>query len=98
MLDRTNHTVPQNLDAPVKILFWEPMEFVLAITAVGFGVMLKQLLFGIFLAGLVLWGSKKLKRGSKRGAMPHHIWFGGLELDPAMKAWFPASWRNDFLE
>jgi type IV conjugative transfer system protein TraL len=95
---RRAHAVPSGLDAPVQILFWEPMEFILAISALGLGVVMHALVLGIVMSAIVLWLSRKLKRGAKRGAVPHFVWYSGLEVDPALKQWFPPAWRNDFLE
>lgn len=98
MAEQESHRVPATIDEPVPIMFWTPMELVMAIAGLGLGVILHMMTLGMLVAGLVLWGSKKLKRGAKRGAVQHRAWRAGLEVDPALKRWFPASWQNDFLE
>lgn len=93
-----NHRVPSGLDAPIPILFWEPMEFTMAIIALGLGVVMHMMFLGIALAAIVLVVSRRMRRGAKRGAVPHSIWYTGLDVDPALKNWFPPSWKNDFVE
>jgi hypothetical protein len=44
-----------------------------------------------------LWGSSKLKRGSKRGAAQHAIWAFGLITDKGLSRFPPASIK-EFIE
>ena len=95
--DSEAHMVPFDIEAPTPIMFWEPLEFIMAITFMGLGVVMNAFVFGMLTGLGVLWGAKYLKRGAKRGAMQHFLWARGLELDTALKK-FKAPWLNDFIE
>ncbi|KWU17814.1 type IV conjugative transfer system protein TraL [Burkholderia cenocepacia] len=97
-MDQESHAVPFDLEAPIPIMFWDPLEFTLAICLMGFGIISHLWIFGLLGGGGVLIGARYLKRGSKRGAMQHFLWAHGLELDPALKGRFKPSWLNDFTE
>lgn len=98
MIDQGLHQLAQNVDSPVPILFWEPVEFAIAVTLMGFGVISNLWVFGMLGAVGVLWGAKKLRRGAKRGAAQHWIWHNGLLLDSALARLFPAPWQTDYME
>ena len=76
----------------------QPLEFTLAVTFIGFGIIAKMLILGIVCGVAILWGSRYLKRGAKRGAMQHMLWALGLEADVPLKKRFPPSWDNDFIQ
>lgn len=97
-IDQQAHVIPYDLEEPIPILFWDPLEFTLAITLIGFGIISKLWVMGLLAGGLVLIGSKYLKRGAKRGAMQHFLWARGLNLDSALAARFKPSYHNDFIE
>jgi len=97
-MNHESHTVPFDIEAPVPILFWEPIEFVLALTLVGFGIISGLWVIGVGGGLGVLIGSRYLKRGAKRGAMQHFLWAHGLQLDLPLKRAFKPSWLNDFIE
>lgn len=97
-MDRDAHVMHYDLEAPVPIMFWDPLEFILALTLMGFGV-----ITGIWVVGLVggagvLIGAKYLKRGAKRGAMQHFLWAHGLQMDPVLVKKFKPAWENDFFD
>ncbi len=96
--DQIQHAIPFDIEKPVPILLWEPLEFIGSIMAIGFGLVLDLIFVGIIAAALVLWGSLRLKRGAKRGAMQHTFWALGLQLDPGLRELFPPSWQNDFVD
>lgn len=96
--DEASHKVPFELEAPTPIMFWEPVEFVTAISIMGFGIISKLWVIGMLGGGLVLWGSKYLKRGQKRGMIQHLLWAFGLQLDQNLKKKFKPAWLNDFIE
>lgn len=79
-------------------MFWEPLEFTLALTLLGFGIIANLWLFGVGGAAGVLVGSRYLKRGAKRGAMQHLMWAHGLQMDVALAAKFKPAWINDFIK
>lgn len=97
-MNQETHTVPYDIEAPVPVLFWEPLEFVLALSLVGFGIILGLWVIGIGGALGVLLGSRYLKRGAKRGAMQHYFWAHGLQLDNPLRKSFKPAWLNDFIE
>lgn len=97
-MDEQSHQVPFGIEAPVPIMFLDPLEFVLAIVSLGFGVISGMWVFGVFISGMVIWGSKTLKRGQKTGAMQHMLWAYGLQIDAPLKRSFKPSWINDFIE
>ena len=97
-MDQQSHMVPFDLEAPVPIMFWDPLEFVLSLSLMGFG-MISNLWFLGMIAGVgVLFGARYLKRGAKRGAMQHFMWAHGLQLDPSLSKMFKPAWLNDFIE
>lgn len=79
------------------MLFWDPFEFVLAITAFGMLMILANPLVGLAVGGFVLWGGKRLKRGAKKGAAQHACWAFGMLSDGAMKR-FPPPQVREFIE
>jgi len=76
--------MPANLDAAVPILFWEGVEITVALMMLGFGVAFDVFLFGLIAFVAVLIYAPKLRRGAKRGASQHYLWFIGLNLDPGL--------------
>lgn len=93
-----SHIVPFDLEAPIPIMFWDPLEFVLAIVLMGFGVISGLWAFGL-LGGIgVLYGARYLKRGAKRGAMQHFLWGHGLQMDPVLMRKFKPAWLNDYTD
>lgn len=97
-VDEEAHRVPFELEAPTPIMFWDPMEFVTAISLMGFGIISKLWIFGMISGGAVLYGAKYLKRGAKRGTVQHLLWAFGLQLDASLTKKFKPSWLNDFIE
>ena len=96
--DPQSHVVPHDLEDPIPIMFWQPLEFVLAIALMGFGVIMSVWVFGLIGGMGVLLGSRYLKRGAKRGTMQHLLWATGLQLDKSLVRRFPPPWVNDFIE
>jgi hypothetical protein len=97
-MDRDLHKIARNVDAPVPVMFWDPVEFSIAISLMGFGVLANMWMLGMLGAIVVLSGSRKLKRGAKRGAVQHFIWAKGVQVDKALKVQFPPAWHSDFIE
>lgn len=90
--------MPYDLEAPIPIMFWEPLEFILAICLMGFGIIAHLWVFGLVAGAGVLIGSRYLKRGSKRGAMQHFLWAHGLQADAALVKKFKPAWLNDYIQ
>lgn len=97
-MDHESHAIPFDLEAPIPIMFWEPLEFTLALCLLGFGIVSNLWMMGATGAGAVLVGSRYLKRGTKRGAMQHLMWAHGLQLDASLTKKFKPSWLNDFIQ
>ena len=97
-MDEQSHLIPSDIEAPTPIMFWDPIEFVMALSLAGFGMIINLWMFGMVSAGAVLIGSRYLKRGAKPGAMQHLIWSLGLNLDKSLKTQFPPAWKRDFTE
>lgn len=95
--DEEAHVVPEKLEDPIPILFWSPMEFTLAISFMGFGLVMNLWFVGMFMGIGVLIGSRYLSRGAKRGNVQHLIWALGLNIDKFLKDQFPDPWENDFI-
>lgn len=96
-MDEQSHTVPYEIEDPIPIMFWNPMEFILALMFAGFGLVAHLWVIGMLAAAAVLMGSRYLKRGAKRGAMQHFLWRHGLQLDKGLGQ-FPPAWVNDFFQ
>lgn len=97
-MDQQSHMMPFDLEAPIPIMFWDPLEFVMAIILMGFGIISELWIFGLASGMGVLVGSRYLKRGSKKGAMQHFLWAHGLQMDAALSKKFKPAWLNDFIE
>ena len=97
-MDEQAHIVAFDIEAPTPIMFWEPLEFVMAITFFGFGIISNLWVLGMVSGTAILIGSRYLKRGAKRGAMQHYMWGLGLQVDPALSKIFKPSWINEFIE
>jgi hypothetical protein len=97
-MDEQAHIVAFDIEAPIPIMFWEPLEFVMALTFMGFGIISNLWILGMLAGTTVLAGSRYLKRGSKRGAMQHYMWSLGLQLDQSLSKLFKPSWINEFIE
>ncbi|MBC8737244.1 hypothetical protein F6X40_10535 [Paraburkholderia sp. UCT31] len=97
-MDPQAHVIPSDIEKPVPIMFWEPIEFVMALSLMGFGIVMNLWVFGMVSGGLVLVGSRYLKRGAKQGAMQHLLWSMGVMLDQPLKTKFPQPWMRDFIE
>lgn len=97
-MDPTEHVIPTDIEKPVPLLFWEPLEFVLSLCLMGFGIIAHLWVLGMASAAAVLIGSRYLKRGAKQGAMQHYLWSLGLQLDKPLSRMFPPAWKNDFTE
>jgi type IV conjugative transfer system protein TraL len=96
--DRQSHLLAQDVDSPVPIMFWDPVEFIIAISLLGFGILMNAWILGIVGATLVLMLSKKLKRGAKRGAVQHWVWRMGLQVDVSLAKRFPPACHNEMIE
>lgn len=97
-MNHDSHTIPFDLEAPVPVMFWEPMEFVMALSLIGFGLIANLWVLGVLGGAGVLVGAKYLKRGAKKGAMQHLMWAHGLQLDAPLSKKFKPSWLNDFTQ
>ena len=93
-----SHAVPYGIEDPVPIMFWDPLEFVMAVTLMGFGIITNLVLLGLFGSIGVLIGSRYLKRGAKKGAMQHFMWSLGLQLDAPLTKRFKPALVNDLIE
>lgn len=97
-MDNDPHFIPFDIEAPVPVLFWEPLDFALAVSFTGFGIALGLFIPGVIGAFGVLYGSKYLKRGAKRGAAQHYLWGLGLNIDKYLSSNFLPADKNEFIE
>lgn len=72
--------VYKDLDAPVPILFMDPTAFILAIMAMGVGIVAKAPFLGVLLMGIVIYMSRALQRGAKKNQAKHLFWRMGFEF------------------
>ena len=96
-VDDASRHIPTRADDVVPMMFWDPFEFILAISAMGLLMILANPIVGLIAAGIVLWGGKKLKRGAKKGAAQHAIWAFGVMSDSGMSR-FPDPTMTEFIE
>ena len=94
----TLRKIPLSVDEPIPILFWNPIDFIAALTIFGMGVALKLFLFGMVGGVLVLIVATKLRQGAKRGAAQHWLWHMGLNIDPCLQRLKITSSTNDFIK
>lgn len=92
------HIIPEGVERPTPIMFWEPLEFTVGLMFAGFGIVTNMWVIGVGLGGAVLALAPRMRRGYRRGAVQHMLWAKGLNLDPHLKARFKPSWLNDFIE
>lgn len=97
-MDHEAHIVPSEIENPVPIMFWDPLEFILALMLVGIGIVMGLFVLGVLGGVGVLVGARYLKRGAKKGSMQHFLWAHGLQLDVPLSKKFKPSWLNDFVE
>lgn len=90
--------IPSRVDEPVPFMLWEPVEFVVAITSLGFFMAINMLFVGMVTMVGILWISKELRKGAKRGAAQHGLWAIGLNMDSVLPARFPAPFINELVE
>lgn len=90
--------IPSRVDEPVPFMLWEPVEFVVAITSFGFFMAINMVLVGILTMVGILWVSRELKKGSKRGATQHAIWAIGFTMDPVLPLRFAPNYVNELVE
>ncbi|MEX3984233.1 type IV conjugative transfer system protein TraL [Paraburkholderia sp. EG287A] len=88
--------IPLTADNAVPILFWEPIDFLAGMTVFGMGVALHLFIFGLVGGWVTLMIASRLRRGAKRGAAQHWLWFMGLNIDRAFVRLGLKSTQNDF--
>jgi type IV conjugative transfer system protein TraL len=91
-------SIPTRVDEPVPFFLWEPVEFVVAITSFGFFMVINMAIVGLITMVGILWISRELKKGAKRGATQHAIWAIGFTMDPVLPSRFPPSYINELVE
>ncbi|RQR65288.1 hypothetical protein DIE18_02050 [Burkholderia sp. Bp9125] len=89
--------IPLTADNPVPILFWELVDVIAALSFLGMGVALHLFLFGVVGCGVTLMVATRLRRGAKRGAAQHWLWYMGLNIDRALARLRLKSEHNDFI-
>lgn len=94
--DQRSHLIAQEIDEPIPILFWSPMEFMCATTLMGVGVMFDSMILGLSLSFISLKSAKYLKSGAKRGMAIHLLWALGVSLDPAFVKFFPSASKTEY--
>lgn len=98
-MNASRYKTVRDLDTPVPIFSWDPIEVIAAVLLVGVGFVIRMELFGFLSAYILLKVSKHLKKGAKRGQMQHLLWRVGLEMDPLMKKkGLPAPFHVEFSE
>jgi hypothetical protein len=95
--DDHERRIPTRADDPIPFLFWEPLEFTMAIVMFGGLMILVNPLVGAAAGGFVLWGAKKMRRGAKRGMVQHMMWAFGVMGDAGMQR-FPPPTTTEFVE
>lgn len=95
--ENTLRRIPLKADNPVPILFWEPVDFVAGFAMFGMGVALSMFVFGGIGCAVTLSVATKLRKGAKRGAAQHWLWYMGLNIDSALGRMKLRSWESDFI-
>lgn len=93
-----SRSIPVHADKVVPILFWEPVEFAIAMTLLMVGMFTHLFLLGAMGSIAVLYGAAKLRKGAKRGAAQHFLWASGLQVDNDLRRWFPPAHMNELIE
>lgn len=98
--NRSNvYRVPRGLDAPVPILFWEPAEFIGAVSIVGFSMFFHAILLGLLAASFVLVIAGRMnKDGVKRGRSGHALHALGLPIDPELTKQMPPVRMPEYID
>jgi len=95
--ERQLRKIPMSVDNVVPIMFWDPVDFIAALSIFGMGVALKMFLFGVIGAVITLMVASRLRQGAKRGAAQHWLWYMGVSVDRALSRNKLNSWQNDFV-
>jgi hypothetical protein len=88
--------IPLTADNAVPILFWEPLDALVGMTVFGMFVALHMFILGLVGGWITLMIATRLRRGAKRGAAQHWLWFMGLNIDRAFSRVGMKSTQNDF--
>lgn len=95
--ERTIRRTPVSVDNSVPILFWDPVDFIGAMSIFGMFIAFNMFFLGAVLAVFVLMIASRLRQGAKRGAAQHWLWHMGVSVDRALDRAKLKSWHNDFL-
>ncbi|GAB6035432.1 type IV conjugative transfer system protein TraL [Galenea microaerophila] len=93
----SSRSIPTRADNVVPILFWEPTEFILMVSILGFSFLINMVIVGLIIVFIFMKIMKVMRRGSKRGASQHALWAFGLNIDPILKKRFPKPYENEFI-
>lgn len=94
---RKLRSIPVTADNVVPIMFWDPVDFIAAMSIFGMGVAMKLFILGLVGGVATLMIASKLRQGAKRGAAQHWLWYMGITIDRALGRLEMKSWQNDFI-
>ena len=98
MNDGSAYQIPKNVDSPLPFFAWEMTEVVLAMIFLCVGIVFQQFLAGMIGSIFILYLSRKMRGGRKRGQVQHVIWRLGVGMvDPAMKKYGPPPMRLEYM-
>lgn len=95
--ERDLRKIPLTADNAVPIMFWEPVDFICAMSVFGFCMVLHLFVLGLLGCVLTLKITTQLRRGAKRGAAQHWLWFMGANVDIALARMKLRANQNDFI-
>lgn len=95
--DLTQYSIFPTLESPIPIMFWEPLEFILAIGLLGMFMILNLFTVGLVACVIVLKYSSKFKAGEKKGSLNHGLWRYGLhQVSSEISTRYPKPWVLEF--
>lgn len=95
--ERALRKIPLSADHPVPIMFWDPVDFIAGIAVFGMGVALNLFLFGMIGGVVTLMIATRLRKGAKRGAAQHWLWYMGLGVDRSLARMDLHATNSDFI-
>lgn len=63
------HVILNHVDTPLKILFWTVPELLMLVVPCFVGLIIDQLMLGLFVSGIYYWGSKKYQQYIGKGQL-----------------------------
>lgn len=85
------HIIYYGIDYPDIFAFWELNDLIIASAILMVFILMQEILLGLFLCALVLYGLHKLKSHHIRGKQDHLLWQIGFISQKGFQTFPPSS-------